>query len=562
MTINYGNTALNLGTVTSWSNSVQKRGTATPVVTQGVQNSFPIENGNSQSYTFQFKHTNGQNGMTNAEWKTRVTECIDRWQVRTDGCLLTYRRQSGNVYVDDMDLVGYIKNIDLIYDTNFNEVITGSLEFVVGRMYINYDTQILPSDNQTPCDDMFIMISDVNQQNWYMIFLGSATSTDSEYACVDSVEITAGPESPFEYATITIPRKKLMEQYPRDPDISIGYPGFNIVDGMNKIHMNVMGRHDMFVQKVRSSEDTITITAYTDAQVYTQRVLTEAIFGETPFEIITRILKDSRYGVSFPDMYIKYRYMSSNDTIRLSFPEGTLIYRVLQICAKILGCRLFFADNCAYIIDYRYAPDETMVSSSPDVVYGVGGLILRGGMKLRDACVGKSSTDETGFDPVKNYCTITYTEVDASGNSVSRSTAVYDQQSVDKFRRFDKGTIKLPELNEEQAKAFATNMLSYIREPQRSMTFTLKEIIPVQQNLPRRWGSFFTPCAMASSIEDDYNSEEVNNNSIFGGKAYHKLILSEYTRSYPKGICEYTFGMIASVELSDNLSQTSNSLNS
>lgn len=567
LTINYGNVTVNVGTVTSWENSVQKRGSAYPIVSQGVQNSFPIENGNSQSYTFQFKHVNGQNGQTNAAWMGQMTATVDRWQARTDGCRLVYTSQ--NIYVKDMVLYGYIKSITLNYRNDFNEVITGTLTFTVGRMSINVDPEDVPTDSY-PFSDMYVIMSDPERVNWYALYMGADNVNNTiPYTCIDSVEITAGPESPFEYAKITIPRKKLMEQIPQLTNTN---NLDRIVDGRNKIYLNMMGNHDMFVQKVSSSGDKLTIIAYCDAQVYTQRTLTSSLNGR-PMDIILSILKDSSLGVVFPDRSIIYKYDANlNRDATFTMPSGTSVYRALQICAKALRCRLFFADNCAYIIDYTVSAADSLISSNPTagVVKSIGGLYLRGGRKLGDACVGESSTDETGFDPVKNCCTVSHVEYDDSGKPSEKFEDVYDTESVELFKTNNKGIIRLPELSADQARVFAQNMLYYTREPQRSMTFTLKESYPEATkivngqtvNIPKGWKSFFGPCAMASSIEDDYTSEKVDNTSAFGGKAYHKLILSEYTRHFPKGTCEYTFGMIASVELSDNLSQTDTALNS
>lgn len=559
LTINFADSevstqSIDLGTITSWSNTVQKRGLMTPIVTQGVQNTFPIENGNSQSYSFAFTHYNGQNGETNAEWFEKVTSAIDRWQARTDGCTLIYEPGLDNPYAVRMEIEGYIKSITRNYKNDFNEVISGTMEFTAGFMHINDRNRPPGTESMS---GMYIMMSDPQQVNWYALYGGN----DDVYHCVDSVEIKAGPESPFEYAVITIPRKKLMEQI---PDLY-----GNIIDGMNRIYLNIFGHHDMFVQKVSSSESSITITAYCTAQVYRQIVLGSAITN-TPMGIIRTILSDASLGVSFAEDSIVYRYIPSETSeMALTMPRGTMAYRALQICARILGCRLFFADNKTYLIDYRLSPIDSNVpnlrKSGDNIIFNAGDLDIRFGDDMKPCTVGTSSTDETGFDPVKNHVTVEYSLTDESGNITSASERITDELSVSVLNTMlDKGTVKLPELSAEHARAFGRNMLSYLREPQRSMTFTLKEVYGQSGTWGKRWKSYFTPCAVADSLTDSYNSERIDNTSILvdNSKAYQKLILSEYTRQFPKGTCEYTFGMIASVELSDNLSQTSMALNS
>jgi hypothetical protein len=237
----------------------------------------------------------------------------------------------------------------------------------------------------------------------------------------------------------------------------------------------------------------------------------------------------------------------------------------LQICAKLLKARLFFADNYAWVIDYTMSPSETPMGMTP--IFNPGGIIIRGGQKLNGMPMGESTCDDQGgFEPVKNHCTIRYTLTDEEGNQEMHEEEVDDEDglSVKKFNTLNYGTINLPELTAEMARIFARNHLAYLREPQRTMRFTLKENYGIVGKLNKSWKSYFSPCAVVMSLEDDYNSEKVDNWSVLQNdvRAYHKLALSQYTRSFPQGTCEYTFGLIASVELSDNLSQTNTSLNS
>ena len=544
-------TKVNLGTVTSITNSVTKRGSAYPIVSQGVQNSFPIENGNSQSYTISFTHYNGQNGETNAVWMKKMMDMMDRWQARTDGFMLTYTPESA--YMDTRTVGGYIKTMSIPYGNDYNEVLSGRIEFAVGMMHVNNISA--PSDAES-YSDMYILMSDANRANWFLLSHGGGAD---KYSCVESVNIHAGPETPFEWAEIVIPRKKLMEQI---PDLAS-----SLVDGQNLLYLNVMGKHNMFAQSIDSSGDSIKITAFCMAQRYKSATLTYNT-TDTPLNIIRSILADSSLGLSFGPDNILMRYDSALNTSAgdVTMPRGTLIYRALQICARLLRCRLFFADDCAYIIDYTVSASASLAGNAE--VYGAGDLILRRGKKLGARCVGRSSCDDQGgLDPVRNTCTIKYLVRTVEDETVTESTesqTVTDSESVAALdRTLDYGTVALPELNINQAKQFAQHLLYYIREPQRSMTFKLKEAYGESGKWEKKWKSFFTTCAMASSITDSYNSEHVDNESVVSeGKAYHKLILSQYTRSFPEGTCEYTFGLIASTQLSDNLSQTNNALNS
>ena len=554
--------SIDMGTITGWSNTVQKRGSGYPIVTQGMQNTFPIENGNSQSYTFNFTHYNGQNGETNAAWYAKVTACMDRWQARTNGCNIVYTPDADNPYAEALDLEGYIKSITRNYSNEFNEVITGSIEFVVGTMHVDDD----PPAGAESYGGMYIIMSDSEQTNWYALYYGCATgdaNTYEYYNCIDSVTISGGPESPFEYAIIRMPKKKLMEQIPN----LYG----DIKNYRNRIFMKLMGNHDMFVQQMDDSSNTITIKAYTNAQMYRNKV-TEMTYSGRPLDIMNRILTDASFGYSIPVANIMCYYSTDNNSSVLSIPSGTQVYRALQICASMLGCRLFFADDCAYIVDYR-TPIGSMTSTNGLTIMSAGSIDIRDSATFGARVFGDSECDPIGFDPVKNFA-----RYKASDETTQ---AVQIKESFNEYGTLDKGMYDLPELTEDQCVTFCKNRLTYLCEPQRAMTFNVKEKYARAGQFGGSWASYFGVCARADTITDSSNKETVNNLTDLkamadaagnydiysqmiraaGGRMYHKLALSEYTRTFPDGTCKYTFGIIASVELSDNLSQTSNTLN-
>lgn len=553
---------IDLGTVISISNTVRKTGMITPIVSQNMQSAFPIESGNSQSYSISFtrKHPLGwkpeddsrevdSSKWSNAYWYARLTDAVDRWQTRTNGTNLRYINDDhDNIYLPSLNLDGYIKQIDRVYNNNYNEVITGSLDYVVGTMYIGE-----PKNDGEDYNDIYILMSDAKCENWYVILY--VQDTTEKFNCVESFTMTGGVEDPFEHVTIKMPQKKLMEQIPALAEVG------GIVNGRNKLYIKGFGEHSMFVQQVETNDSTVTVSAYTDAQKYKASAL-DVTLVNSPSKIILDILTDPSTGISFQDggvaNSIMRRYRTDLDGVEVTIPAGTLKYRALQICATLLRCRIFFADNKAYIVDYTAPREETegyTVIGEPFTYTGAKNIDLRDKVSFGRRCIGKTSTDPTGLDPVKNQASMQYSD-GTVGVSIPYSIDALEQP-------LDKGTIKVPELSKELAQTFGENYLTYLCEPQRAMTFTLKEVYSASGVRTKKWESYFGPSAMLDTIADVYTSETVSNLSIKddGSRATQKLALSTYTRSYPKGTCEYTFGMIASVGLSDNISQTTNTLN-
>ena len=465
---------LDLGTIEAISNSITKRVSVTPIVTRPMADAFPVETGNSQSLSITFKRKHP--GMTsyddqpgtsvgitsmwsNERWYSELTAAIDRWQARTDGFILHYV-DSGSGYLPSFDIGCYIKSIDRIYKNDFNELISGSINFSIGSMYVNTRDETPPASAPS-FDSMDVLMSDTTGDHWYVLYAGS------EHNCISKIEITGGSESPFEFAIIHISKKKLMDFA---PDLAVKG---NIVNGKNLIRMSLMGEHSMYVTQVQHG-DTIKIKAYCLAWAYKSANLTTPISGSA-LDIISGIIFSPEYGVTFERSFVKW-YRSDFDKSTIYIPQGTNVWRTLQICAMVMGCKLWFADDKAYLIDYRRI-------GTNDDIKDFGDLVLFGNVDpIRRRCIGKSKIDDEGIDPLANYVTI---ECKSAMDSVVYTSYPYPYtESINTFGKKSAGTLTLPELIQqgddvenaiEQGRAFAENYLSYYGEPQRSVTFTMKE---------------------------------------------------------------------------------------
>ena len=534
---------VSLGTIKSISNTFQKKANVTPIVSLNMQSAFPLETGNSQSISISFQHYNGQDGKTNAEWYTELTQFVDRWQAKTNGCILNLTPPEAFPYQGDLfkNVGGYVKSLTRAYTSDFNELISGSLEFVVGTMCVNDVDPGDAGEGAVPYSSMYVLISDSKQLNWYPIMYGG--DAYSEYNCIDSMTISGGLEDPFEHVEIKMPKKKLLELYPMLQG--------DIIDRQNLLMMDCLGARSMFVDQVKMSSNTVTIKAICHAQYYQERSITGTLTGK-PYYIIQNILSSARYGVKFDLATQLVTNYSENEfnNYKLTIPSGTKVWRALQICATILRCRMFFADNMAYLLDYTLPIDDehTMFIETID---------LQGSNDYRRRVVSDTEIDPEGFAPVKNTAVI---------DAADASEEVYDPDKIsyDKYESLSKGTIRVPEISGMLIQYFGQNHLIYLREPQRSATFTIKEMYGRSGFATKLWKSQFGVSAQAGMIVDRTNSDYVTNVSYLfddGTCAYQKLCLSSYVRSFPEGTCKYTFGTVANVDLSNNISQTTNTLN-
>ncbi len=583
-----------LGAITNVTETVQKKTGITPVVTKGMQRAFPIETGNSHSYDLNFTRKNPANAVesgtdstkwSNAYWYKQLTVIMDRWQARTDGFMLYYEEDNTNPNFPSFSAGGYVKSLSRTYNQSLNEVITGTLSFTVGRMRLNSDGTIPSGAVNFNSSETYILISDPSETSTYVLYRGNEDESQV-INLVSSVEITAGSESPFESVTIKIPKRKLKAVA----------PNLTFVDGRNKITMKFMGNHLLTLNRAKTSKDTITLRAYCNAQVLGSRATPED-WEYTPFQLIKQCVQSLGFSESnvSGDRKLITNVTEKGQAVRL--PKGTNIWRAMNICAIYLGAKLFFADNNMYLV--RYA--DTMTSNECcKYLASINPYSYAGS-------VGEVEIDEEGADPVVNRvflaCTAPvetgdeYTTADGDtfkttridGINTDGKVDVKDESSIATYTEH-KVSMTVPELvngdvvravkdettgedgeityhpvttSYRQGEEFASNYISFLTEPQRSVTFSVKEGYAKQGQSGIYWLSFLGPSARTDSIYDRVSDETVDNRSTKigeSGSVPQKLVLSSYTRQYPKCICEYTFGIIANVDLSTYVSKTNNSL--
>ena len=551
MVLSYpGGPDMDMGIVTKVGCTYSKSVSTTPLVSMPMDDTFAMETGASESYTFSFqrKHPGGisedrsdTETMCNAAWYDLMTEIVDRWQMKTDGFRLRFT-PLGNDNVESVDINGYVRSLTRDYRAGDNEVIHGNLVFERGTMFVNASR---PLADSIPASEFQISMSDSANTAWYSLM--DSTGTD----CVSSYTMYGGMETPFEYIVMRIPQAKLNKVAPALVD--------DIQAGRNRVMVNAVGRSNMTVTSCGASGDDLEVVAYCDAEVLRGYNLRENQTMDA-FSWIRYILTQGRYGVAFREnVSFKYHVNPKEGAEhQLSFNAGTNVWTVLQICAIYLRAKLFFTGNMAYLTDFtadtpRYDTGDAIDRRARVEVHPKGDR----GNPMYARAIGQVKLGPEGKYPVTNSLTLNCSEPTEDGMR-TRDFIYTDEDSIAEFESLTQASYSVPQLvvgeGVDQGKEFAQGVFAYRREVQQSVTVKLKEMYSTGSGII--WSPFFHPYTALSAISSSTDGFEVNNISdITGEPCYPLLLLSGFERSYPQGATAYTFGVIGNVDLSSSTSR-------
>ena len=596
-TLDYGAGTLEVAWVTTVNESMQKSCTVIPLVSMHVDDTFAVESRSSKTINISFERNNSDWSMSNAEWIGEIRDAMDRWQCKTDGFTASYIPGADNPYVSPFSFNGYVKSFIYRAEAGNPEVIKGTIEFHVGTMYSGSQPRTSLSQDAS---QFSVEMSTADGGTSYPL-----VGNDMNINCVESYTLCGGPESPFEYLTMTVPRNRLTELAPALTAEN------GIVAGRNRLIVRAVGHSDMTVTKCKLRDNKFTITAYCDADRLRGYTLGAAI-TDTPALIITTILSGNVYGVNFTGDSLVMIYDTSIDVGEVSFSADKNVWYVLQVCAMLLRCRIFFANNKAYIIDYTLEGDYAGLDTvdGPIDLYTVGSddSMVAGTVTLGDEGIDtvvnkvklrviQSVLDENGapkYDKLSDVDQnnlpsgavikgdyVVYNEVvDYTVTDTEGSIQVYGGErtatvSVTDLTQLSPITVVVEEENPEtgemeetsvtiqngtdQGETFGKNLIAYRNEPQQSIEFTVKETHRVGSN--QFWYAEYLPAARASQINDVADDVVISNISdLTGLPKPQKLCLSTFERHFPQGTTTYTWGVMASIDLSSSTSQINTTL--
>lgn len=619
--LGYGNNEIDVGSAKSISETFQKSVMVVPLVSMPMERTFAVETGSGMSYRIQFtrdspQYTNDSSGesseWSNAEWCRRMDRAVNRWQARTDGFVLSY--DPNNPYLPAIYRNGYVKSLTRTYKPGYITTINGNLQFDVGTMHVRNPKNPGSSENRSEFSIIMSVVDKEGNLKGSDTLLDASTDLeDDPVNCVDSYEVTGGPETPFEFVRMTLPANKFASTAPNVFDPENG--GVHV--GHTTVSIKGMRNGTFVVSKCKQSNKNYILTAYCEAEVYRGQTLLEDMTDLNPKNVIDKILTDPRYCTAFPDgaetnvEYTSRRDYTEEELVeieaninewvdslwtdrfyqenpdgseedlqnflkeneleifgqkqyflmeakaegkevddKIPFRKGTNVWYVLQVCAYSLGARIFFANGKAYLIDYTKAAD--LVSNGRLDLY-----TQDTGSTLYARVIGQVSLGDEGMDSVINTQTIRCSK--ARGSDEQTTVTVDDSASVSKYGQKANVQLNIPELIEDgsdttQATQFAKGLFVYRREPQQSVTFTLKEMF--KSSGETAWNAYFPVNSYAVEIKSQPDEFMVTSESaLSGGTAPQLLMMSTYTTSYPEGTTEYTFGKISNIDLASSTSQ-------
>lgn len=395
-------------------------------------------------------------------------------------------------------------------------------------------------------------------------------SRGSSINCITSYDLTGGPEQPFEVLTMKIPKKRLSYVAPALVN--------NIEAGKTVVNVKAVGLAVMTVAKCKLSGGTYTITAYGKAEkyrgAYTKRDYgaghTKAsgtadyyytyvsdtgtnykrsfYFGQagsfSPLGIILDILTSSNYqGVQYTRAQVITNYSASNAfTGGVWFPTGTNVWYVLQVCAMMLGCKIFFVGDYAYVLDVNNA-NSTVNFGSFDLTPSTN---TASGIDTR--VVGEPSLGDEGTDGMYNTGTVYYE------SGLTKSTQYSNSTSVSYYGGYTK-TYSVPSFYAPaDCQALVSRGLTQYLDAQQSISFILKE------QSSTGWASYFPVNARATTITDTASGTRITcNSTCLSSAVYGRLTLSTFTRMFPEGCTKYAFGVLTPTDLTQAISQVTSS---
>lgn len=435
------------GTVSGISDSFMKSASTTPIPSMKASSAFTIESKTAKTITISFTRKQPDNAIstgsdttrwTNGHWVKTIKKAIDRWQCKTDGFHLSYIPSDDNPYISPIEEDGYIKNFSVGFVSAIPEKVKGSFEFHVGGMYMK-STNEAPLYPEYRLQEQFKVIIYNSTNTAQNQLLAGSKDPDKNQSCIDSMTIHGGPECPFEYVTMTIPRKKLMKMAPNLFKTQNNFPVCDIIAGKNRLEITMGdGDSSMTVTKVKLSNNNYTITAYCNAERIRGTVL-ERDERLPPAEWVKAIITEPRFlGFSDGNFIRQYSEADSVSVGSIKFSAGTNVWYILQVCAMCMGARVFFANNKAYVIDYRnatggltdYGTTNLYPTSRSDRYYS--------------AVMGNVDLGDEGVDTIMNTVTVSCT----SSKGGIYNYPYRDEDSIKTFGEYGGSTVYIPELKQ------------------------------------------------------------------------------------------------------------------
>lgn len=527
----------------------------TIIPTLDAERRFLIDSGSTQTYTFEFSRKNptSSSEMTNAEYIQKLVGFINRWQVNTNGCVVSIIPDSGDSYeIASESFNAYISTLTYSYSKGVPDLITGSIRLTAGSLYGTQTTSTV-----VPSDEMSVMISNSEGTAWYFLM-------NRSFNCIDEYTLYGGPNQPFEYIELKIPRRRL-ESF-AGPLID----NDDLIAGKNQLIVNAIGVGNFIITRCKLSDDVYTLSAYSYAEVFAG-TLTTKIYSEvyTPMQIILDILNEGMQigsiSVNYSASRVISRFNESNNAWSgsVAFPEGSNAWYVMQVCALRMNCRIWFSENYVYLFDQTNSLIPPVgwdtYQTRPLSLFGLGTTDPSGGdddpiyiyQNVLD-------TAELGDEGTSQLCTEVVVYYTDSSGSVQSVMANCNETALEYYGARNAKTLRIYEiLNEDDALIIGQNYCEYLCEAQTSIGFSVRELDE------DGWHRAFETTSGIRYIYDEMDELTVSSYSKVDRTtlAPQTLCQSTFTRQYPEGYTTYWYGILQNNDLTQTVSSILSSIN-
>ena len=407
-------------------------------------------------------------------------------------------------------------------------------------------------------DGFVTMTSPDRRKTYPLLRRVQVEGEEIEINCIESYTFSGGPQDAFETLSLKIPKKKLL-------DISPDFDKPNaIVAGKTQISLNYVGYcPKMVVTKCKLSGNYYTITAYHECEVLRGMTFTSAMSAKI-MDVIDHILEKLDKQLGYSEHYsseANCRYIFNDaiwksgafkDSHLVNVPYGANMWTILQQCALILGCRVFFAGDMLYFVDYRlpFAKTEGIRDYFTLDLYDTSKEA-----PLRQSVVSSPEYGQEGFDTVANSISVVCGKTTVGNSEVSRVT-VRNPGSIERYGERSVNDIHATTFDAPYAMMLGSTYIDYLIEPQQSITFETKEIRYSNDAdaLGMVWEECFPKITRVGKIVDTNVDVTISNEDINGVVYPQKLYLSSYQRNFPEGTSTYSFGVIKDISLSQSTS--------
>lgn len=183
-----GGKELEVSCITDIDISFSKRVSVTPIVSKGMDSTFPLENGSNMSISFSFTRKNpdvvdndsdNQALWSNSRWYDMLTSMVNVWQLKSNGYIFQYNEMTDESYLSNTPTIyerGYIKKVSRKYNSKHNTILTGTIDVSVGTAYV--ETERPTADEKYAFDINYVMNPGDLGENEVFLSNGASTEVD------------------------------------------------------------------------------------------------------------------------------------------------------------------------------------------------------------------------------------------------------------------------------------------------------------------------------------------------------------------------------------------------